>query len=635
MSVSDDSTKAPKNAAYEYQPDLDGKVDFRRLPRLLRHAAGIVWRVGRRDFLVSISLHAVAGAAIGVQVFLVERILAALFAAPSMEAGLGTVVPWATAIAAVATLSLLASAVQREKQVVLGEMVQRLVEGRVLDVAASVDLEAFERPGFHNRLLRARTGDFQARAVVSGLLGVLSAALGGVAALAAILAIQPILLPLTAVAVFPAWLIASHRGEVLYRFYWRMTPSDRERDYLSHLLSGRESAAEVRAFGLPKYLRSRYEQLYERRIGELRRIARRQLVYSLFANLAIGASLGLTLLLVAWLTLTNRVSLAASGAAIAGVAVVASRLTLAGYAAGALSEAALFIEDYLSFLSLLPDVRVTHPGRSASTGFHRLQVEHVTFTYPSGDRPALKDVSLHIEAGEVIALVGENGSGKTTLAKLLVALYRPDSGRISWDAIDIATIDPASLRSQLAVIFQDFLHYRLTARENVGLGRCEALDDLGAIRGAARLAGADATLAGLPHGYHTVLGPEFHGGVDLSVGQWQRVALARALFRDAAFVILDEPTAALDPRAEYDLFRHIRSLLDGRTVLLISHRFSSVRSADRIYVLEEGRVVEQGSHAQLMTLRGLYAELFTMQASAYLGEGDSKEPARTRSVGPD
>ena len=228
---------------------------------------------------------------------------------------------------------------------------------------------------------------------------------------------------------------------------------------------------------------------------------------------------------------------------------------------------------------------------------------------------------MEIGAGEIVALVGENGSSKTTLAKLLCRLYLPEQGRVLWDGVDTATVDPDGLRRSVAVIFQDFLHYALPASENIGMGRHQRIGDAEAIRGAALHAGADDFLAKLPKGYETVLGPEFEGGKELSVGQWRRVALARAFFRDAPFIILDEPTAALDARAEHELFESIRTLCRGRSVLLISHRF--VRSADRIYVLDGGRVVESGSHDELMALGGRYADLFTLQASAYLASRSS------------
>jgi ATP-binding cassette subfamily B protein len=255
-----------------------------------------------------------------------------------------------------------------------------------------------------------------------------------------------------------------------------------------------------------------------------------------------------------------------------------------------------------------------------------LTAEEVSFTYPDATRPAVDRVSLEIDRGEVVALVGENGSGKTTLAKMLAGLYRPESGRILWDDTDLADVDADELRRSIAVIFQDFEKYLLPARENVGLGRRERIDEVEAIIEAAERADADQFLATLPEGYETMLGREFSGGFDLSIGQWQRVALARAFFRDAPFVILDEPTAALDARAESRLFERMRELLEGRSVVLISHRFSSVRSADRIYVLHEGRVVEEGPHEELMERGGLYAELFTLQARAYF----DADPAQTR-----
>jgi len=227
-------------------------------------------------------------------------------------------------------------------------------------------------------------------------------------------------------------------------------------------------------------------------------------------------------------------------------------------------------------------------------------------------------VSLEIRLGETVAVVGENGAGKTTLAKLLCRLYDPDGGTISWDDRDIATCDPDELRSRIAVIFQDFVRYELSARENVGFGDLAALDDVEAVVEAARRAGADEFVADLPEGYETRLGRRFHKGHDLSIGQWQRLALARAFFRDAPLVIMDEPTASLDARAESELFATMDRLFHDRAVLLISHRFSSVRMADRIYVLDDGRIAECGTHDELMASGGLYCELFSLQASAYL-----------------
>jgi len=247
---------------------------------------------------------------------------------------------------------------------------------------------------------------------------------------------------------------------------------------------------------------------------------------------------------------------------------------------------------------------------------------------PFEQRAALRNVSMEIRAGAVIALVGENGSGKTTLAKMLSGLYRPDTGNVRWDGVDVADMDPDDFHGRVAVLFQDFARFMLTAKENIGLGRVERIEDIEAIVDAAQRSGADRFIREWENGYDTILGPVFVGGKDISIGQWQRVALARAFFRDAPLVILDEPTAALDARAEHDLFERMRELFRGRAVLLISHRFSSVRSADRIYVMHEGEIVEHGTHAELMALGGRYAELFTMQAKAYFPE-EYSQPAAT------
>jgi ATP-binding cassette subfamily B protein len=338
----------------------------------------------------------------------------------------------------------------------------------------------------------------------------------------------------------------------------------------------------------------------------------------------LGGTLGMALVLAAviglllFLALSGRLSLAEAGTAAGAVLLLGERLMNSVMSAAMLYEAARFLEDFTTFVDLAPTVQARRRRGAAPADFARLAVEDVSFTYPSADSPALSGVSLEVRSGEVVALVGENGSGKTTLAKLLCRLYLPHAGRIAWDGVDTASLDPDGLRARIAVIFQDFLHYALSARDNIGMGGHERLDDLDGIVGSARQAGAHEFISALSAGYETVLGPEFHGGQDLSVGQWQRIALARAFFRDAPFVILDEPTAALDARAEHALFDRIRELLEGRSVLLISHRFSSVRSADRIYVLQDGRVTEHGTHDDLMAAGGHYAELFTLQASAYL-----------------
>ncbi|HET8653591.1 MAG TPA: ABC transporter ATP-binding protein, partial [Gaiellaceae bacterium] len=488
-------------------------------------------------------------------------------------------------------------------------------------VSTRIDLLAFESPEFYDRLQRARAqGQFRALQTVNGLVGIVGSVVTAGAIVFALAALQPLLLPFVLVGYLPLWLVASLNTRDLYHWTRGMTPNDRQRSYLQNVLMGRNPAKEVRAFNLAEFLRGRYDRLYDERIAELRRLAKRRTVRSLAGSVTSSAVTVGTIAMLSWLYTTDRMSLAAAGAAVFGLYQLANQLRGLHMSATSLYEATLFIRDYSSFLTLEPQVEAAEGTRRAPQGFQRLSVEDVSFTYPESDRPAVDGVSLEIRRGEVVALVGENGSGKTTLAKLLAGLYRPEAGRIRWDGVDVSEVDADELRHAVAVIFQDFERYLLPARENVGLGRKERIDELEEIVAAAARADAHEFLTGLPEGYETMLGREFSGGFDLSIGQWQRVALARAFFRDAPFVILDEPTASLDARAESNLFERMRALLRGRSVVLISHRFSSVRSADRIYVLHEGRVVEEGSHAQLMARDGLYAELFTLQARAYVDQ---------------
>jgi ATP-binding cassette, subfamily B, bacterial len=591
---------------------------WRDLPRLLSDSLKLVWSAGRNVFILTSALQLLSAVGIAVQVFVAKAVFDAVLGSGG-SADFSQLAPPLAALVVVTVVLDLAQAIQSEQSRVLGELVGRKAIDRVLDVSTRIDLLAFESPEFYDRLQRARAqGQFRAMQTVNGLLGVVGALVTAVGIVVALVALQPLLLPFVLIGYVPLWIVASRNTRDLYDFTRGMTPNERQRHYLQNVLMGRNSAKEVRAFNLASFLRGRYDRLYDERIAELRQLARRRTGRSLLGSLAsAGVTVG-TIAMLSWLYVSDRMSLAAAGAAVFGLYQLANRLQTLHFSATSLYEATLFIRDYASFLALEPAVEAAEGTKPAPRRFDRLAVEDVSFTYPESARPAVDGVTLEIRRGEVVALVGENGSGKTTLAKMLAGLYRPDAGRILWDGTDLANVDADELRRSVSVIFQDFERYLLPARENVGLGRQERIEDFAAIVEAAQRADADEFLAGLPEGYETMLGREFSGGFDLSIGQWQRVALARAFFRDAPFVILDEPTASLDARAESRLFERMHELLEGRSVVLISHRFSSVRSADRIYVMHEGRVVEHGSHDELMAEDGLYAELFTLQARAYL-----------------
>jgi ATP-binding cassette subfamily B protein len=591
---------------------------WRDLPKLLLDSVKLVWNAGRNTFILTSVLQLLAAVGIAAQLFVGKAVLEEVLGAGE-SVSFSDLVPVLAALVGVTVALDLARAIQAEQSRVLGELVGRRALDRVMDVSTRIDLLAFESPEFYDRLTRARAqGQFRALQTVNGLLGIVGSSVAAIGIIAALAALQPLLVPFIVVGYVPLWIMASLNTRDLYRFTHEMTPNERQRHYLQNVLMGRNPAKEVRAFNLARFLRGRYDRLYDERISELRSLARRRTGRSLVGSLASSGVTVATIGVLSYLYVSDRMSLAATGAAVFGLYQLAGQLRGLHMSATSLYEATLFIRDYSSFLALEPAVDGEFARRPAPHGFERLTADDVSFTYPESVRPAVDRVSLEIRRGEVVALVGENGSGKTTLAKMLAGLYRPVAGRILWDDTDLSEVDADELRRSVSVIFQDFEKYLLPARENVGLGRNERIDDVDAILAAARRADADDFLSTLPEGYETMLGREFAGGYDLSVGQWQRVALARAFFRDAPFVILDEPTAALDARAESRLFERMRELLEGRSVVLISHRFSSVRSADRIYVLHEGRVVEEGSHEQLMERGGLYAELFALQARAYL-----------------
>ena len=590
-----------------------------RLPGLVVRAFRLVWQAARGELVACIVVQVLSGVGLTAQLLLGRNVLAAVV--DDQNQRLADVLPDLLGLAVLTALLGFATALVRERQQILSELVERHVQGQIIDVVSAVDLESFESPVFHDRLQRAKVNaanrSWQA---AIGLLTLLSG-MAGMAGLGfVLLSVEPLVLPAVLVAGFPLWVATTRNGRAAYHFAYGMTAADRERAYLQEALTGSAEAKEIRLFSLAAFLRRRYDDLYGRRIAELRLVARRRMGRSLAAN---GVATVVTLLgvgVLVQLALTKRISPADASVAAVAVQQLGARLRGLDASAGTLHECSLFLNDLVTFLELRTTAEAERPTAPAPSSFHCLSVDGVSFTYPGTSQPVLRDVSIEIGDEEVVAIVGRNGSGKTTLAKILCGLYAPTSGRVLWDDLDVAGCDPDQLRRGVTAIFQDFVHYELSARDNVGLGDSARADDLDGIRRAAGQADADGFLTELPAGYETRLSRAYEGGAELSIGQWQRIALARAFFRDAPLLVLDEPTAALDAEAEHQLFESIRALQRGRAVLLISHRFSSVRSADRIYVLDGGRVAEAGTHDELLRRGGLYSRMFARQASAYLDD---------------
>ena len=623
-----DAASAPAAPRYNLDEVLRPRAErrFRRLPRLFFQAFDLVRKAAPRQLALSAALQVVQGAGLAAQLLLARHVLSRLVEGGD-AASFSALAPALILLAAVGAAVSFSNLARSEQQRLLAETVGRYATARVLDVSSSVELIAYEQPEFADRLQRAVSNALsRPLQVANGLLGFVGGLIALVGLSVALLAFQPLFLVVVMVAYIPAWVAANRAGRLLHDFAVLQTERDRRRMYLFAVLTRREEAAEVRSYGLGRYLHGWHDRLYDQRIADMRQVVRRRLRLGIIGQLVNALVMPAAVAVLVWLISEGRTTVASAVASAGALVLLNGRLSSLVRSASQLYEGSLFLEDFTGFIEQARVVSVPQgddadaapSARSAPASFSRLVVDGVSFTYPSRTEPSLRDVSMAIDVGEVVALVGENGSGKTTLAKLLAGLYAPDKGTISWDGVDIAGYDPDHLRRATAVIFQDFVKYRLTAGENVTMGRYERYDDEEAMTAATRAAGAHDFIEELPKGYRTRMGPQFLGGSDLSVGQWQRVAMARAFFRDAPFVILDEPTASLDPRAERELFENIRTIFAGRSVLVISHRFANVRSADRIYVLADGEVAERGSHEQLMATGGLYAELFTMQASTYL-----------------
>jgi ATP-binding cassette subfamily B protein len=589
-----------------------------RLGRMLK----LVWSVAPGWSAASVALAVLQGLLPLAAVWLMKLVVDGVTQGITSSDRGGAFRDVAVLIALAAVVGLLAAAM-RSLASVVEEALSQTVSDHVTDVihgqSVAVDLEYYEDSRYHDALFRAQQeAPHRPAGIVKDLTATGQALVTVVAMAGLLLTLHWVVGLIVLAAAIPAAAVRFYYSRRLYAWQRRRTEAERQSLYAHWLLTDVSHAKEIRLYGLGDRFRIRYR--------ELRRRLRRELIglscWRSLAELGAGAAAVLAVFgafaYVAWRAIEGEITV---GLMVAYYQAFQTSLTsLQGVLRGVagLYEHSLFLSYYDDFMTLEPHVlSPAEPVAVPRPITQGVSFDHVCFHYPNTQRTALDDVCLTIRPGQVTAIVGPNGSGKTTLVKLLCRLYDPSAGTVSLDGVDLRRFDTLDLRRQMSVIFQDFAQYQLTARENIRLGNVELKETDPAIESAARAAGAHDVITGLRHGYDTNLGKWFEDGEELSVGEWQKLALARAFVRDAQLMVFDEPTSALDAQSEWDVFQHIKKLAQGRAVVLVSHRFSTVRMADQIHIFHEGRVAESGTHQELLAKGGRYAEMYEVQARAY------------------
>jgi ATP-binding cassette, subfamily B, bacterial len=500
----------------------------------------------------------------------------------------------------------------------LGDRFTNHVSVRMMEHADQLDLVSFEDPDFYDKMERARRQTTGRLGMLGTLAGMAERLITLATLSAGIIYFSPWFLVILIAALVPAFLGESRFAMLSYSLLYSWTPERRQLDYLRLLGASNASAKEVKIFGLGSHLAERARDLFERFYRQNRALALRRAATGTLLNLLPTAAYYGAYAWILYRTIGQTLTLGDLTFLVGAFARSRGLIEQLFLNFTNIAEQALYIEDLFDFFRTEPAI-VSKPDavpapRPIRDGY---EFRNVSFAYPGSSRLVLSDVSFRFDAAERIALIGENGAGKTTLVKLLARLYDPTAGAILLDGVDLRDYSVEDLRREIGVIFQDYMRYDMRVLENIGFGRVEDFDNRSRVAQAAAKAYAESVIEGLPGGFDQMLGRRFEGGADLSAGQWQKIALARAYMRDAQVLILDEPTASLDARAEYEVFLRFSELTRGRMAVLISHRFSTVRMADRILVLEHGRIIEQGSHGELLALGGRYSELFELQAAGY------------------
>jgi len=500
----------------------------------------------------------------------------------------------------------------------LGDLVANKTSVDLVHHAAKLDLYQFENPVFYDKLERARRQTAgrtvllsQTLAQIQDVITLLSLGIG-------LVVFNPWLILILIVAVIPSFLGETHFNERTYSLTRSWTPERRELDYLRYLGSSAETAKEVKVFGLENYLANRFKSLSDEYFLANRKIAISRAGWGYLLSALGTLAYYFAYVFVLMQTLSGIITIGTMTFLSGSFQRMHGMLQSIMSRFSGIAENALYLQDLFDFFEIQPTILANENGKTIPVPIlEGITFENVGFKYPDTELWALRNLSFSIKPGEKLALVGENGAGKTTLVKLLACLYKPSEGRILIDGIDLLDYQLSDLRANIGIIFQDYIRYEMTVSDNIAVGDINHFEDEIAIENAANMSMAHEVVAQLPNKFQQVLGKRFKDGTELSGGQWQKIALARAYMRNAQLIVLDEPTSALDARAEHEVFKRFTGLIEGKMAVLISHRFSTVRMADRILFLEKGRLIEYGSHAELLNFDGKYAELFQLQAQGY------------------
>jgi ATP-binding cassette subfamily B protein len=524
-------------------------------------------------------------------------------------------------VAAEFSLAIFASILSRGLDfldALLADKYTRYVSVRVMKHAAELDLVAYENPEFYDRMERARVQATDRLGMIQSIGRLVQQVITTISLSVSIVLFSPWLLLLLVAGVVPAFVGESHFAFLGYAKNFRQTPIRRQLDYLRVAGGSKEGAKELRLFGLGSFFTDRFTQLSDQIYREDVSLARRRLVAGSLLSVIGTAGYYSAYVFVIWRTVTGVLTIGELTFLSGAILQASSNIQQIFSTVAGIADQALFLTDLVAFFQMEPSIRSKPNALPTPQPIKRgFEFRNVSFRYPGSSRLILDGLNFHLFPGERVAIVGENGQGKTTIVKLLTRLYDPVEGQVLLDGVDLREYDLEDLYRNIGIIFQDFMRYEMTARENIAVGRVEEMNNLPLLHQAAEKSMADEVITRLPGQYEQMLGRRFDGGVDLSGGEWQKVALARAYLRNAQLLVLDEPTAALDARSEFQVFQRFAELTAGKMALFISHRFSTVRMADRIVVIENGRVAEDGDHDQLTHLGGRYAEMFEMQAGSY------------------